>query len=200
MMVGHTSSTTEISFGDILAPYLADPENAFIISSDFCHWGLRFSYTYYVPDAPAPQPVLPLSYAALPQPGAQMTPEAASDIVEAVSGGRPLRSKDRLGKGNILTIHESISVCDMACMAAIASGHAGVFREALRITGNTVCGRHPIGVMMAALEVVEPSKGTESDVSGLTKGKFNFVRYERSSDVFLVSDSSVSYVSAFAVM
>jgi MEMO1 family protein len=34
-------------YGGLLAPYLDDPANLFIISTDFCHWGRRFSYTYY---------------------------------------------------------------------------------------------------------------------------------------------------------
>ncbi|KAL1957630.1 hypothetical protein VTO42DRAFT_5741 [Malbranchea cinnamomea] len=204
MMVGYTSSATENAFGNILAPYLANPENAFIISSDFCHWGLRFSYTYYVPDAPAPGPVLPLSHSALPQPSESLTASKASTIVEAVSSGRSLRPRDRISKGSgVPAIQESISACDIACMAAIACGHTRIFREALRNTGNTVCGRHPIGVIMAALEAVKGSESSASDTlesSGLFKGKFNFVRYERSSDPISVSDSSVSYVSAFAVL
>ena len=31
----------------MLAPYLADPSNLFIVSSDFCHWGARFNFTFY---------------------------------------------------------------------------------------------------------------------------------------------------------
>lgn len=63
-------------------------------------------------------------------------------------------------------------------------------------TGNTVCGRHPIGVMMSAVEAVRETRG---DV-GQDVGRFRFVRYERSSEVKRVSDSSVSYASAFAVI
>lgn len=32
-----------------LLPYLQLPENTFVISLDFCHWGRRFGYTAYVP-------------------------------------------------------------------------------------------------------------------------------------------------------
>lgn len=60
--------------------------------------------------------------------------------------------------------------------------------------GNTVCGRHPIGVMMAAVEEVRKQDGDQA------VGEFRFVRYERSSEVKKVSESSVSYASAFAVM
>jgi MEMO1 family protein len=33
-------------YGAILAPYLADPQNLVVVSSDFCHWGQRFRYTW----------------------------------------------------------------------------------------------------------------------------------------------------------
>ena len=38
---------SEAAYGELLAPYLDDPSNLFIISSDFCHWGMRFNYTHY---------------------------------------------------------------------------------------------------------------------------------------------------------
>lgn len=44
IMVGATSEAAEERYGSLLAPYLADPANFFIISSDFCHWGARFRY------------------------------------------------------------------------------------------------------------------------------------------------------------
>lgn len=47
ILVGSISPDVEATYGELLAPYLADPQNLFVISSDFCHWGKRFSYTYY---------------------------------------------------------------------------------------------------------------------------------------------------------
>ncbi|KAK5580894.1 hypothetical protein RB653_000918 [Dictyostelium firmibasis] len=47
IMVGSLSVDLEELYGKILAPYFDDPENFFVISSDFCHWGERFSYTRY---------------------------------------------------------------------------------------------------------------------------------------------------------
>jgi len=47
VLVGSLSPDKEKDYGVIFAPYLEDPENLFIISSDFCHWGKRFRYTYY---------------------------------------------------------------------------------------------------------------------------------------------------------
>ena len=38
---------SEAAYGQALAPYLDDPRNVFVISSDFCHWGARFNFTFY---------------------------------------------------------------------------------------------------------------------------------------------------------
>jgi len=100
-------------------------------------------------------------------------------------------------------------------MQAVESGSHEAFLANLRDTGNTVCGRHPIGVVMAALEVLVSERkegeegegsvgGNEAEGEGeggtMPKGRFRFVRYERSSDCVSVRDSSVSYASALAVL
>jgi AmmeMemoRadiSam system protein B len=156
-MIGNTSASTESKYGSLLAPHLSDPSNMFVISSDFCHWGSRFRYTYYEsPDASS---------------ATQLTRKSTVD-------------KD-------WAIHESIAAVDKQSMDAVESGSHRAFLEQLKETGNTVCGRHPIGVFMAAVEKADMGKG---------KAKFKFVRYERSSLVEHVGDSSVSYCSAFAVL
>ena len=187
IMVGSTATQTERAFGDLLAPYLEDPSNAFVISSDFCHWGLRFRYTSYVPQAPKPGPKLPLSSKSLPQPG-----DDAEEKMEMVSAGQSLSRRDRI-QSSEPAIHESISSFDIATMAAITTGITANFVDTIQQTGNTVCGRHPIGVIMAGIEEIAAHHEEK-------KGKFHFIRYERSSDAIDVSDSSVSYVSAFAVL
>jgi len=155
--VGNTSASTEQNYGQLLAPYLADSATAFVISSDFCHWGLRFRYTYY-------------------QPGE--------------GSARHLRSGERAPTNP--AIHESIAAVDMQCMKAVESGKHKHFLDVIEETGNTVCGRHPIGIIMAAMEVLKQQ--------GKEVKPFSFVRYERSSDCTSVKDSSVSYASAFAVL
>ena len=47
ILVGSLSPERETKYGRIFAKYLSDPSNLFVISSDFCHWGQRFRYTYY---------------------------------------------------------------------------------------------------------------------------------------------------------
>jgi AmmeMemoRadiSam system protein B len=47
IMVGQINAEAEAKFGQIFAPYYRDPENLFIISTDFCHWGSNFDYQPY---------------------------------------------------------------------------------------------------------------------------------------------------------
>ena len=161
ILVGSTNPAKEREYGAILAPYLEDETSIFIVSSDFCHWGLRFSYTYYIPDP-------------------------ATD--EAVQ----LKSSDKVDKP---PIHDTIDRIDHQAMKAIEFGSYELYLNNLQTTGNTVCGRHPIGIVMCALDHLKKalrlnSLGTD----------FTFIRYERSSECKKVSDSSVSYASAFAVV
>jgi len=47
IIVGNLKGNLEVQYADILRPYFNSEENFFVISSDFCHWGERFSYTPY---------------------------------------------------------------------------------------------------------------------------------------------------------
>ena len=89
----------------------------------------------------------------------------------------------------------SIGRIDKAAMNAIESGSHDTFLANLQETSNTVCGRHPIGIILAAIETLKEQGKVEKD-----KGFFRFVRYERSSEAQNARDSSVSYASAFAVL
>jgi AmmeMemoRadiSam system protein B len=47
LLVGDTSESTQRQVAEVLAPYMGCSDCFFIISSDFCHWGSRFRYTYH---------------------------------------------------------------------------------------------------------------------------------------------------------
>ena len=47
IMVGNITNSQEKMYGEALVEYMKDNETLFVISSDFCHWGKRFGYTYY---------------------------------------------------------------------------------------------------------------------------------------------------------
>ncbi|KAL7793241.1 MEMO1 family [Trichoderma ceciliae] len=161
LIVGSTSRADEKDIGRLLLSYLKDEENAFIISSDFCHWGTRFDYAVYTPDG---------------------------DL------GSLVTLHDHSPKPAGPPIYETIRLVDEAAMEAVKSGSHDAFFDNMKHTGNTVCGRHPIGIAMAALELYA------KELSDENKSRFRVVKYDRSSEVVLPDDSSVSYVSAYAVL
>lgn len=136
ILVGSINQHKENLFGEILAPYLLDPSNLFVVSSDFCHWGSRFNYTFY---------------------DAQYGP-----------------------------ICKSIEALDKQGMDHIEDIDPQAFGDYLKATQNTICGRHPIGVLLQML--------TQQKLRG--KFRCRFTRYEQSSSVKSMRESSVSYASA----
>lgn len=161
ILVGSTNRQAERKFGDVLLPYLRDPENAFIVSSDFCHWGDNFGYYAYY---------------------------AGGDKL----GFNADRKHDLAKDGPIC---KSIDKLDGLAIEAVESGVHDKFGDVLKETQNTVCGRHPIGVMMAALEALGKEGGL-----GDGKGRFKKVQYARSTDLDDADGSSVSYVSFYALL
>lgn len=139
VLVGSLSLDLERSYGQIFARYLANPDNLFVISSDFCHWGQRFKYTYY-----------------------------------NKSHGE---------------IWESIEKLDRQGMEIIQSMNHVAFNEYLKQFHNTICGRHPIGVLLGMITALRQNGNGH-------KFELNFVRYAQSSRCVTMKDSSVSYASA----
>jgi AmmeMemoRadiSam system protein B len=144
IMVGALSEQTEALVGRLLAPYLADPQNLFVISSDFCHWGERFNFTYH----------------------------------DSKHGGE---------------IFQSIEELDKQGMALIEAQDAAGFAAYQRKFGNTICGRHPIAVLLHALNALPSLSSLPTPPAPY---ELRFVRYAQSSRVRGLSDSSVSYASA----
>lgn len=140
VLVGSLSPEQEAVYGDVFAPYFKDPQNLFIISSDFCHWGERFNYTYY----------------------------------DKTQG----------------PIHKSIEKLDKRGMDVIESLEPAMFTDYLKKFGNTICGRHPIGVMLNAAKIIRSQ--------GYNMG-FHFLNYAQSSECHNMTDSSVSYASGSLV-
>jgi AmmeMemoRadiSam system protein B len=177
ILVGDASEQEEKSFGQLLSQYLKDPETAWIVSSDFCHWGPRFSYRPRFLDGAIRDLDKPKAH----QTGYESLP-VTPDWTKVAE-----KPKDP-------QTHEVIKVLDQMAMDAVESGAHSEFYRVIRETHNTVCGRHPIGVMMAALEAVA-KEGLEKG-----KGRFSFIQYQRSSLVRQDWDSSVSYASAYAIV
>lgn len=143
ILVGSLSPEKEAYYGRILAPYLADPKNLFVISSDFCHWGHRFRYTYY--------------------------DRSYENIYQSIEG------LDRLG----MHIIENLNPTE--------------FTNYLKKYGNTICGRHPIGILLQAVQELLRNDNTQT-------ASMKFLKYAQSSQCRNMNDSSVSYASAALVI
>jgi len=133
VLVGSVSKKSEEHYGALFAKYLDEPENFFVISSDFCHWGKRFDYYYVNPDDGP--------------------------------------------------VFKSIEHLDRRGMDAIESLDPDRFYQYQKTYSNTICGRHPIGVL---LQMLNQSK---------TKHRIKFVHYSQSNQCTSKNDSSVSYAA-----
>jgi len=142
ILVGSLSSDKESMYGKILSQYLADPQNLFVISSDFCHWGQRFRYTYYE--------------------------KSCGDIYQSIE------KLDRMGMDYIEQMTPS------------------GFSDYLKKYGNTICGRHPIGILLNAIQVLVKTGNGH-------KMSLRFLKYAQSSQCLNTHDSSVSYAAASLV-
>eukprot|EP00124_Ichthyophonus_hoferi_P000896 Ihof_evm5s39 gene=Ihof_evmTU5s39 len=98
ILVGSLSPEKERQYGILLAKYLNDANNLWVVSSDFCHWGKRFNYTYQNP--------------------------------------------------SFNSIFESIQDLDHKGMCAISTGDPDIFLAYQKQYKNTICGRHPIAVLL----------------------------------------------------
>ncbi|KAG5670957.1 hypothetical protein PVAND_001186 [Polypedilum vanderplanki] len=141
ILIGSLSPEVEQMYGEILAKYLADPQNLFVISSDFCHWGSRFRYTYYDKSAGP--------------------------------------------------IWKSIENLDKAGMDIIETLNAESFTSYLQKYQNTICGRHPIGVLLQTIAALSKQNYQMS---------FKFLRYAQSNKCNNHNDSSVSYASGSLIL
>ncbi|XP_054154146.1 protein MEMO1-like [Oppia nitens] len=139
ILVGSLTTEKEVLYGKLLSKYLADIDNVFVISSDFCHWGNRFGYQYY--------------------------DKSAGDIYQSI------QKLDEIGMNAIEKL--------------IPSG----FSSYLKKYGNTICGRHPIGVLLNAVHELGNS-GNEHNAA------LKFLKYSQSSKCLYMGDSSVSYAAA----
>jgi hypothetical protein len=148
IMVGAINEAAEQRFGRLLAPYLADPENLFVISSDFCHWGERFGFSYHDP----------------------------------CHGGE---------------IYQSVEALDRKGMVCIECQDPNAYADYQREFNNTICGRHPIAVLLNALSALkENNNNNNGGQQQHWQSQLKFVRYEQSSQARRPEDSSVSYASA----
>ncbi|KOS15985.1 hypothetical protein Malapachy_3049 [Malassezia pachydermatis] len=129
ILVGDMSAFTRQKIAQYLAKYAADPSVGIVVSSDFCHWGERFRYTRY-----------------------QASHDAAPQV---------LTSRSPSSAYAACPIHKSIEALDIDAMARISFDKGGVwhahdrFKSYIMTTRNTICGQHPILLLLLMLYELE---------------------------------------------
>ena len=132
------------------------------MSVDVCRRGTRFQYTYYYPGSGDQAIRLSRNHS--------QSPTQSNPIHESISQ----------------LDHEAMEILTIPPNTGSSSHH--YFAEYLAKTKNTICGRHPIGVLLGALGTLEKDGRSV---------KLKWVRYEQSSKCLTLQDSSVSYASAY---
>lgn len=128
IVVGTLTSDTAADFAAMLAPLLADSGTIAVVSSDFCHWGLRFAYTRY--QAPGRAPVT-------------LTQRTPREVYSHFPIHASIAALDRQAM-------DAITSADGDMRAA-----ADAFAQNLALTRNTVCGRNPIFLLLHALAALD---------------------------------------------
>ncbi|EGW32653.1 uncharacterized protein SPAPADRAFT_61718 [Spathaspora passalidarum NRRL Y-27907] len=124
---------------ECLLPYMDHEENHFIISSDFCHWGSRFSYTKYL-----------------------NTEDTSLKTV-----GHDLYSLGTFNKPKELEIYKSIELLDRMALDIATKGSSRDWQEYIKITGNTICGQKPISIVLRLVEEYHKKAPRSSPVDGV---------------------------------
>ncbi|KAH3681137.1 hypothetical protein WICPIJ_007912 [Wickerhamomyces pijperi] len=175
LMISHTDDKFNEKICEVLAEYFQSPENHFIISSDFCHWGSRFGYTKY----------------------------SATGKLEDL-GTISHHTSKQLGKDTAFPIYSSIEMLDKYAMKVASTGSSRSWRDYIKLTGNTICGQRPILLVLKTIEISnrkvnDTGSGSEAETDSSRQGKFKWIGYTQSSKVLSPSESSVSYASGYVV-
>ncbi|KAH8086820.1 MEMO1 family [Filobasidium floriforme] len=192
LLVGSVSPTKVDAYAEVLAEYWKDPGTFWVISTDFCHWGTRFSHTPYYPSPPSIANPVP------PVPSPSSSPSTSKSAPELVT-----LSKHNVAEKLSTPIWESIQYMDHEAIEILrGAGKEGTgkkFREYLRRTGNTICGRNPVIQLLSMLEHLSATTHSSSSSESGSPFEIKFVRYEQSSRCETLRDSSVSYVSGLVL-
>lgn len=113
-----------------------------------------------------------------------------------------------------LARHAAIEAMDREGMALIERQDVPGWAAYLKRTGNTICGRHPIGVLLRAVEAWQGGGAGQASDAATAGGTANgnelpvgrgtlrtrFLKYAQSSPVVSSADSSVSYASGVTML
>jgi MEMO1 family protein len=197
IMCGSLTSHEENIYGQLLSEIISRSNVLTIVSTDFCHWGSRFSY----------QPI----------------PTSSSSITRSDSSSnssKPNQCYDQNTTTNpdsnvalyCQPIYEHIESIDYEGIHHIVSQQPEQFSQYLKRTKNTICGRHAISVYLQAITTSNSTSATTStnntaattietqnSSNSISSLQIELLKYNQSSKVTSLHDSSVSYVAARCV-
>ncbi len=153
-MVGSLNKKAEDLFGSVLSKYMDDPANFFVISSDFCHWFVVLHCHSYFVQAVS---ITDLSYLAVSRSTLCLKGERGKYLlswrtkticIHRVYHDLWRRFSYTFYDSSRGQIHESIEWLDREGMNVIESQHPNSFYVYRKKYKNTICGRHPIAVLL----------------------------------------------------
>lgn len=157
IMVGAISTSQEVDFGKILAPFLARPNIFVVISTDFCHWGERFRYS--------------------PTPTNKMG-NSISPLSSSSSSEKDVECEE---------IYQYIERLDRIGMDHISMQRPGAFATYIKEYKNTICGRAPIAVYLNAININKHGGEENLDLTFVKYAQSNPVRSRHDSSVSYAS-------------
>lgn len=208
VMVGALSPEDEAATAAALLPLARDERTLVVVSSDFCHWGSRFSFQSLGEEEEGDE-----------DDEDEDEEEGEGDDGEAKEkkGNKSKKSKKKKkgdDGGGDGTIADAIERLDRRGMRLIERQDGPGFRRYLSRTRNTICGRYPISLFLEVLRQLREGEGggsgsgsggaggggsggttTTTTTSKLTHS-VKFVAYDQSQRVTRPSESSVSYAAA----
>lgn len=174
ILISHADDIHLNKLVDILIQFLTLDKYSVVISTDFAHWGKRFDYMGYVTDK-----------------------EELINCLEDETEINLLTSRSKMDHLQI-SINESIKIIDQMGWDILSQNNWNKWVQYLEISGNTICGRIPLSVVVLLLEKLTQDKLENG------KEKYNidwhWINYKQSGLINNLQQSSVSYSSGYVTL
>ncbi|KAK4054997.1 hypothetical protein OIO90_003338 [Microbotryomycetes sp. JL221] len=221
ILVGSLTLQLEQMYGNVLKSFLKSNKTLFIVSTDFCHWGSRFSYQFYLPpsiklDDDDDQNLVtkPFDINTLNKSSGYMLQKTNLPFQER-KVWESIQVLDKLGMRacmfqdstpppqqqqtnesiqthkNIVNMKDFVTHLKQQDQSTKKANQSVLeFQHYLKMTRNTICGRHPIGLLLCTVASLQDQEWIDNNVC------LKWTRYEQSSQCLdWIRDSSVSYAS-----
>lgn len=171
VLISHADETHLNKFVEILIKFLKEDKYSVVISTDFAHWGKRFEYMGYVTDK-----------------------EELINCLEDETEINLLTSRSKMEHLQI-SINESIRIIDQMGWEILSMNDWEKWVQYLEISGNTICGRIPLSVIVLLLEKLSQIK--LNDEKFQYSINWHWINYKQSGLINNLQQSSVSYSSGY---